>query len=87
MPSAIQNIIRSFRKDTGLFYHLVTPAKLGDIVTLEDDFHSYDAFGVLMKRDGELVVDMGHKYFIITEEVKENNIGGVDRFYFKGIKI
>lgn len=85
MNNKLIKIVRFFRKDTGLFYHAVKPAKYGDIVMLEDDFHDYDAFGVLSKRGNKLVIDMGHKWFEITEEVKENIIGGVERFYFYGI--
>lgn len=86
----ILKIIRIFREPTGLYYHcdLKQPAKYGDLVTLEDDFESYDAFGVLTQKHGQLVIDMGHKYFVITDEVKEDILAGsVERFYFKGIRL
>ena len=86
-PSIIQNYLRSFRENSGLFYHVVFPAKFGDIVALEDDYYNYDSFGILAKREGQLVIDMGHKHFVITDEIKQNILGGVDRFYFQGIKI
>ena len=86
-PTLLHKTIRFFRENTGLFYHVVIPAKIGDLVTLQDDFHSYDYFGVLAQHDGQLIIDMGHKHFVITQETKENITGGVDRFYFEGIKL
>ncbi len=83
----ITKIIRYFRSNSGLFYANGTNAKIGDIVCVDDDWFEYDSFGVIQNRNGNLVIDMGHKYFEITEDDKENINCGIERFYFYGIII
>lgn len=89
MKKIISEIIRFFRKDSGLGYLggvKFKKSKIGDLVQLADDFTGTYAFGELKIQNGELIIDQMYSYVIITDELKESILAGsVDRFYYEGI--
>jgi len=77
-------MIRCLRKKTNRYYPNGKFIKIGDLISIEDDFQSIDMFGRVEKRGSEYVLNAGHKYYVLPDNDYLANLERVRELLWRG---